>query len=566
MAGIPVNNNLNAFSRTVNRTAGTQGNQPAPYGSASYTAKQEEVLKDSFDMVMGRVNSQAKASADTPDGSRRTGNEQSTGTQTAAKATVAPKTTAGSRTISSDATAESAKQGTEKSGKAADAESGKTAETEANDKVSDTVEEKAVEEGTVEEVSENDVSTEQKDAVTEAGEKLVEAVAGEMGVTPEEVLEAMEMLGLSAVQLLDPDNMKQLLVAISGNEDPLSIITDGELYSHLQNLLNTVSESLNDLQSELGLSGEELEALIAEVSVAENESEAVEIPEDLVMIPEEAEVSDVSEVSDISEVSDVSEGTETPEGMKDYAVTVHRDGEEVKVKVQVEDGGANKSVREEVTQVSEVQNRHEAKPDNKEAFGDNRESFGDNRGESSAQNNFMMQTPVEQPVLNETAAGQTVMERFTSTEDIMNQITEYIKINLKSDVQEMELQLHPASLGSVNVQLASKDGVITAQFTAQNETVKAAIESQLVQLKTQFEEQGIKVDAVEVTVANYRFDQNFSGKEENPEEGNRNGKKGHRRINLNDMSLEELPEDMEDSERIAAEMMARNGNTVDYTA
>lgn len=543
MAGIPVNNNLNAFSRTVNRTAGTQGNQPAPYGSASYTAKQEEVLKDSFDMVMGRVNSQAKASADTPDGSR---------------------------TISSDATAESAKQGTEKSGKAADAESGKTAETEANDKVSDaeqgkeaaetdTVEEKAVEEGTVEEVSENDVSTEQKDAVTEAGEKLVEAVAGEMGVTPEEVLEAMEMLGLSAVQLLDPDNMKQLLVAISGNEDPLSIITDGELYSHLQNLLNTVSESLNDLQSELGLSGEELEALIAEVSVAENESEAVEIPEDLVMIPEEAEVSDVSEVSDISEVSDVSEGTETPEGMKDYAVTVHRDGEEVKVKVQVEDGGANKSVREEVTQVSEVQNRHEAKPDNREAF-------GDNRGESSAQNNFMMQTPVEQPVLNETAAGQTVMERFTSTEDIMNQITEYIKINLKSDVQEMELQLHPASLGSVNVQLASKDGVITAQFTAQNETVKAAIESQLVQLKTQFEEQGIKVDAVEVTVANYRFDQNFSGKEENPEEGNRNGKKGHRRINLNDMSLEELPEDMEDSERIAAEMMARNGNTVDYTA
>ncbi len=177
-----------------------------------------------------------------------------------------------------------------------------------------------------------------------------------------------------------------------------------------------------------------------------------------------------------------------------------------------------------------------------------------------------MQTPVEQPVLNEAAVEQTAMERFTSTEDIMNQITEYIKINLKSDVQEMELQLHPASLGSVNVQIAAKDGVITAQFTAQNETVKAAIESQLVQLRTQFEEQGIKVDAVEVTVANYRFEQSFSGKEENPGEGSKNGKKGPRRINLNDMNLEELPEEMEDSERIAADMMARNGNTVDYTA
>lgn len=551
MAGIPVNNNLNAFSRTVNRTAGTQGSQSAPYGSASYTAKPEEALNDSFDAVMGRVNSQAKTSADIPDGNQRTGNGQITKTQTAAPTAAVSKTTAGSRTMSSDATTESVKQSTEQSRKAVDAESGKTTETGANDKVSDaeqgkeatetnTVEEKAVDEGTVEETSENDISGEQKDAVTEAGEKLVEAVAEEMGVTPEEVLEAMEMLGLSAMQLLDPDNMKQLLVAISGNEDQLSIITDGELYSHLQNLLNTVSESLDVLQSELGLSGEELEALIAKMSAAENESEAVEVPEDMTTSAE-------------------AEGTETLEGMKDYAVTVHRDGEEVKVKVQVEDGGANKSVREEVTQVSEVQNRHEARPDDREAF-------GENRGEGSAQNNFMMQTPVEQPVLNETAVEQTVMERFTSTEDIMNQITEYIKINLKSDVQEMELQLHPASLGSINVQLASKDGVITAQFTAQNETVRAAIESQLVQLKTQFEEQGIKVDAVEVTVANYRFDQNFSGKEENPEEGDRNGKKGNRRINLNDMSLEDLPEDMEDSERIAAEMMAQNGNTVDYTA
>ena len=70
----------------------------------------------------------------------------------------------------------------------------------------------------------------------------------------------------------------------------------------------------------------------------------------------------------------------------------------------------------------------------------------------------------------------------------------------------------PASLGSVNVQIAAKDGVITAQFTAQNETVKAAIESQLVQLRTQFEEQGIKVDAVEVTVANYRWNCFFSSR------------------------------------------------------
>ncbi len=531
MAGIPVNNNLNAFSHAVSRSAGAQGSQNMPGGNTSYAAKQEDALKDSFDTVMSRVNSQTK----TPSAA------QNARTQNAAKSQSAATSSAGNRTMSSNATAESAKQNTVQSEKATDTEGTKTVENKADDKVSDAeLRDEASDTDVIEEATANGVSEKQKDAVTEAGEKLVEDIAEEMGVTPEEVLEAMEMLGLGVMQLLDPDNMKQLLVAISGNEDQLSIITDGELYLHFQNLMNTVSGSLKELQAELGLSEDELKALIAELAETENAPETAEVAEQLTAgtEPEEAEV---------------------PEGMKDYAVTVHRDGEEVKVKVQVEDGGANKSVREEVTQTAEVQNRHEAGTDNGE-------SFGENRGENGTQNSFVMQSPVEQPVLNEAAVEQTAMERFTSTEDIMNQITEYIKINLKSDVQEMELQLHPASLGSVNVQIAAKDGVITAQFTAQNETVKAAIESQLVQLRTQFEEQGIKVDAVEVTVANYRFEQSFSGKEENPGEGSKNGKKGPRRINLNDMNLEELPEEMEDSERIAADMMARNGNTVDYTA
>lgn len=548
MAGIPVNNNLDAFNRMVNQTAGTRGSQTAPYANASYTnAKQEEALKDSFDMVMNRINSQAGPTADVQSGS-----QAGVKTQTVAKTQAAAKTTTGSRTLSSGAAAvNNAKQDTAQDAKVSKADS-EAADAAPNDKVSNTEQSDAAVQNaaegneSVENPAEKEMTDEQEAAVAEAGEKLVEDVAEEMGVTPEEVEAAMEVLGLSAMQLLDPENMKQLLMVISGNEDQLSIITDGELYGHLQSLLDKVSVSLEELQTELGLSEEELKALLEKAAVAENttvaenEAGAVEMPEELSAGVEEPE-------------------TATLEGMKDYAVTVHRDGEEVKVKVQVDDAGANKSVQEEVTQTSEVQTRHEAKSDN-------RGSFSQSGGESSAQEPFMMQTPVEQPNLSEVTANQQVMERFTSTEEIMNQITEYIKINLKSDVQEMELQLHPASLGSVNVQLAAKDGVITAQFTAQNETVKAAIESQLIQLKTQFEEQGIKVDAVEVTVANYRFDQSFSGKEEDPGEGSKNGKKGPRRINLNDMNLEELPEDMEDSERIAAEMMAQSGNTVDYTA
>ena len=152
------------------------------------------------------------------------------------------------------------------------------------------------------------------------------------------------------------------------------------------------------------------------------------------------------------------------------------------------------------------------------------------------------------------------------TEQIMNQIVEYMKINVSEDTQKMELQLHPASLGTVNVQIAAKDGAITAQFTTQNETVRAVLETQMIQLKQQFEEQGIKVDAVEVTVANHAYgDQSFDG-QENMDQDKGGAKKGTRKINLDLLDEDDDLAEMEDSERIAVEMMQANGNTVDYMA
>ena len=499
MAGIPVNNNLNALANAVSQTAGTQ----------NQIAKQEEALKDSFDMVMSRVNAQAGTKAAVQ------GNE---------KAAAKVITTVDTKSMSAGVTgADSVGKNTVKS-TAADGK----ASTENNQKAVGASNDNSTKQG---------VSDDTQDAVTKAGEKLVNDVAEEMEVTPEEVEEAMEVLGLSVVQLFDPANMQKLLMALSGNEDQLSIVTDAELYGHLQNLLESVGIALNDLQSELGLSEEDLSAILADMAVVQ-QPESTDVSDELLTQP----------------------GTENValEGMKDYTVTVHKDGESVEVSVKVDDASGAKSVQEEVTEATAAAPKHEAKSGNKNAF-------AEHKGENSS-DNLMMQAPTEQTQLHDVSGGQPVMERFTSTEDIMNQIMEYMKINLKGDVQELELQLHPASLGNVHVQIASKDGMLTAQFTAQNETVKAAIESQLIQLKTQFEEQGIKVDSVEVTVGNYQFEQNFSGNEEHPGEKQGAGKKNRRNINLNDIDLDDMPEDMDDSERIAADMMAQSGNTVDYTA
>lgn len=381
-----------------------------------------------------------------------------------------------------------------------------------------------------------DVKTEdvQKE-VEKKGEELVQDIAEEMDVTPEEVEAAMEVLGLTVMELFDPDNLKQLLLNLTGNTDELSLVTNEALYANLQNLLGTMEDDLGMLAEEFGLSKEELSALL----------------EQAVSGQQEIDMQDMTPAQETPEVN--------LEGMKDYTVSVQRDGETVQMKVTVDDASGAKSVTEEVTDTPkvEVQSFSKHKENNASDMG--------SRGEGNSAGNTLLQTPLQQAEVSEVQTAEPVFQS-AQTEEIMDQIMEYMKVNVKADTQELEMQLHPASLGTVNVQIAAKDGVLTAHFTAQNETVRAVIETQLIQLKNQFEEQGIKVDAVEVTVANHAYGEQFSEQNENMGQEQGKTKKGVRRINLSEIDEEEDLETMEDSERIAVEMMQANGSTVDYTA
>ena len=153
--------------------------------------------------------------------------------------------------------------------------------------------------------------------------------------------------------------------------------------------------------------------------------------------------------------------------------------------------------------------------------------------------------------------------------EMMQQIMDYIKVEVKPDMNSLQMQLHPEELGTLQIEITNKNGMVTAQFTTQDESVKAVIETQLIQLKENLNEQGVKVQAVEVTVASQQFDRNLdkNGRENAAgEEQEKASKKQIRRINLNELDMETELEDADDAIRIAADMMARNGNTIDFMA
>lgn len=376
-----------------------------------------------------------------------------------------------------------------------------------------------------------------------------------LNVSPEELLQTMEDLGMQPIDLLDLDNISEFLLAVTGEDSQMELITDEKLYVTLQEMTQIVENQNEALQVQTGLTDEELEAVMGKLKMLEeqqamNDSKSNENFADVVT---DLEINDDFDIITSQESADLQENV---------VPTTVQNKDETK---------ENLSTENEVEQMQQI---------NSENLETEKSNKGGNQKESSfaeEQNQFG-----QNQNLSETVQGENVtdtIESFTtdtpSTESILKQIADYVKIQKGNELTEMELQLHPASLGNVKVQLATRGGTVTAQFTAETETVKNAIESQVVQLKENLQEQGIKVDAVEVSVASHQMERNLDkeGKgQQDSEENNKTNKiQRLRRVSINLNQLE-TDEDLENSDMtddavmIAMDMMKRNGSSMDLLA
>ena len=345
-------------------------------------------------------------------------------------------------------------------------------------------------------------------------QNLIGQITETFSVSEEELQGVMDELGMTETDLMDPAQLNELLMAVSGAEDSFALLTDEELYGNVKSILDLQKDLTGQAQEELQLTPEKWQDAVTKV-VTEEPVITVEV---------EDHATDAAERSQ----SDV----ELP--------TVEQEPEE-KIQAPVQ------NTQEEKTKDSG--NRHESQT-------------------AGQQGNLLLQNLKEENFLSGLQqASQTEGTQTTDTQDIMRQIMDYMKVSVKADSSDLEMQLHPQSLGTLHVQVASKNGVVTANFITQNETVKAALESQMVQLKESFAEQGVKVEAIEVTVQTHSFEQNLEqgrGNQSDQESGAGVSRRRTRRINLNTAFVEDEPQTEED--RIAADIMSANGNTVDFTA
>ena len=396
--------------------------------------------------------------------------------------------------------------------------------------------------------------------ISEITNQIVDKIKSEFEVTDEEIEEAMEVLGLTIADLTKPTELRNLLMELTGTTDSIELLTNVELYDSVKEVTDFASNLFTEVAKDFSLSTEQLTEMIntesfeealneVDVSVTSNEAET------------EADAEVVSEVT-VDKTTDAAlafENSDKANANETKPVESNNSNESEEVPIDTEKKAPDKIEKPESFTQSSLMN-DEAMNERSE----NRKSF--NFDSSKNQEFTFNQT---QAVTNQTVnTVGDIVETVTSyttgtdTDSIMRQVTDYVKVHISEDVTKMEIELHPASLGTVNMQINSQNGQITAHLTVQNELVKSVLETQMIKLQETFDEQGTKVSAIEVTVAEYSLnsqsDNNYSEERNGRNYGSK--KKG---INLNEIgSLDELDEE----EQLEAKVMEMNGSSVNYTA
>lgn len=346
------------------------------------------------------------------------------------------------------------------------------------------------------------------DTVKEVCEDIKDAIKEEFDVSDEDIKAAMELLGLTALDLLSTAKVAELIEQLTGT-DALTLITNEDMMQSFNNIINVVDEANADIADMLGVKTEEVGIVLGQ--------------------------NDIAPVVNSEDTAKQADGKESDAKNADDNINQTVDNQE--------------SLSEVLAKKITTESDGKAK---------------NNMSESNEANNKVTYADVaDNMISNITDTFADIITEDISTvkeADIVNQVIDSVKLMASRELTSMEVMLNPEHLGSVHITVTARNGIVSAQIAAQNEQVKTALENQMVTLREQFESQGLKVDAVEITVMAHSFEagQNFGQSESERKQGE---SKVHRKLDLSSFD-DELEEDLEST----APAPKAEGSSVEYLA
>ena len=391
-------------------------------------------------------------------------------------------------------------------------------------------------------------------AVEEFAKEVQKEVKELLGVDDAQLEAAMKELGLTYQDLMDPVNLANLVMNLTGEEDQLGLLMNADF----QELMQNVEVLSKNLLQELGMA--QLEQNAAQITE--------EVPQQMQEVTDtQADVLKVQQTDDVQITEQKSQVTGLTETNAAATESVESDGN-----VQNVEEPVSQEVRVENDQTaSQQEGQQEEAPENSMTTEDDASLLqqNDTTEKSIFTEHTFQQTVQTIRTDNITAAPTTAVPQNVvfNTLDVIRQVSEFTRVMYQGDTTSMEMQLNPENLGKIYVQVTAKEGVVTAHLAVQNEIVKEALENQTIQLRENMNQQGIKVEAVEVTIASHEFERNLEQNQQGSaqdEQREQASKSPRRNISMN--QLDELSGLMSEEEMLVAKIMRDNGNSVDFTA
>ena len=400
-------------------------------------------------------------------------------------------------------------------------------------------------------------------AVEEFAKEVQKEVKELLGVDDAQLEAAMKELGLTYQDLMDPVNLANLVMNLTGEEDQLGLLMNADF----QELMQNVEVLSKNLLQELGMTPQEVAEVFAQLE--QNAAQITEeVPQQMQEVTDtQADVLKVQQTDDVQITEQKSQVTGLTETNAAATESVESDGN-----VQNVEEPVSQEVRVENDQTaSQQEGQQEEAPENSMTTEDDASLLqqNDTTEKSIFTEHTFQQTVQTIRTDNITAAPTTAVPQNVvfNTLDVIRQVSEFTRVMYQGDTTSMEMQLNPENLGKIYVQVTAKEGVFTAHLAVQNEIVKEALENQTIQLRENMNQQGIKVEAVEVTIASHEFERNLEQNQQGSaqdEQREQASKSPRRNISMN--QLDELSGLMSEEEMLVAKIMRDNGNSVDFTA
>lgn len=374
-------------------------------------------------------------------------------------------------------------------------------------------------------------------------EEMTHLLAQMFGLTEEEVTDILEQSGLdvsSLLFLIQPDQsislvnreaLQQFIMDVHGVTDKSAFLMNDILSTELSELTTMVQE----LGAEIfGVEPEQLSSMEDSVMLSFAEQFAANVQEDA-----EKPAVIIGETVNPAQTADGNASENGADAQEGVQVVVENYQQASNSGSQMGSETGNPESGQAKTENSGMQ-AHHTETDNKPVAA---ELFTERLSQAFGE---MADDAVPEP--------EAVMSR------IVEQVVRQVRIRVLPQTTSMELQLNPESLGKVALHVSSTGGVATATMVVENQMAKEALESQMITLKQSFEEQGLKVEAVEVTVSEFGLQQ--EGRQS--ENGEESKAKKHK---FNEDAGSDAVDDIAEDEGTQTAQEKRDVNSmIDYTA